>query len=105
VHTEDENCDDHECSFPRHQLDEYEEAFSWVNSAGIHLNEQDDTIDLAISLGDPRGAFIMRLYRTANGQIRMEVPYPEQGFLHLPLRELGRGVYAVNETEPKEVSE
>lgn len=103
-HDGDENCDDHDCSFP-HDLINDPEAFSWVNGASIRLKEESDQIDLAISIGDPRGAFVMSLYRTADGQIRMEVPHPEDGFLHLPLRQLGRALYAVNETEPKENSE
>jgi hypothetical protein len=101
VHTGDENCDDHDCSFP-HELTEHEEAFSWVNSASIHLDEEKDQIDLAISLGDPRGAFVMRVYRMPDGQIRMEVPHPKDWFLHLPLRPMGQGGYVVNETEPEE---
>ena len=93
-----------ECSLV-HDLVNEPQPFTWVNGASIHIDEEEDQIDLAISIGDPRGAFVMRLYRTRDGQIRMEVPYPKAGFLHLPLRQLGPGVYAVNETEPKETSE
>lgn len=103
-HEEDEEAHSDDCVLP-HDLTEHEEAFSWVNSASIHLDEEKDQIDLAISLGDPRGAFVMRVYRMPDGQIRMEVPHPENWFLHLPLRPMGQGGYVVNETEPKETSE
>lgn len=102
-HDEDETCTD-ECSLV-HDLVHEPQPFTWVNGASIRLNEDSDQIDLAISIGDPRGAFVMSLFRTADGQIRMEVPHPDDGFLHLPLRQLGRALYAVNETEPKEESE
>jgi hypothetical protein len=118
---DDEECVQAECS-AGHDCDEVEDPvaepcqrthdlvndpqpFTWVNGASIRLNEESDQIDLAISIGDPRGAFVMSLFRTRDGQIRMEVPHPEDGFLHLPLRQLGRALYAVNETEPKEKSE
>jgi hypothetical protein len=99
VHTGDENCDDHECSFP-HDLAKTTEPFSWVNHASILIDEEKDQVDLAISLGDPRGAFVMRLYRDSrDGRIRMEVPHPEGMFLHAPLKPmLSPGGYIVNES-------
>lgn len=102
VHTGDENCDDHACEYGGHDLVEEDEPLSWANSAGLHFNESKDQIDLSISLGDPRGAFVMSVFRLPNGQIRMEVPHPKDGFLHLPLRQIGTAVYIVNETAPEE---
>jgi hypothetical protein len=93
---------DHEHCVCHHDLVNEAEPFSWVNSAGIHFDEAKDQIDLSISLGDPRGAFVMSVFRLPNGQIRMEVPHPEDGFLHLPLRQIGTAVYIVNETLPEE---
>jgi hypothetical protein len=104
VHTGDDNCDDHDCSFP-HDLDNDPEPFSWVNSAGLHFDESKDQIDLSISLGDPRGAFVMRLRRDDDGRIYMEVPHPEELFLHLPLKPVNdpaRGFYIVNEHKESE---
>lgn len=108
---EDEECADTECSTGHdcdevepteepcvftHHLVEETEPLSWVNSVGIHFNEEADQIDLSISLGDPRGAFVMRVYRTDKG-LRMGVPHPNDSVLHLPLREINDGFYAVNE--------
>lgn len=97
VHTGDDNCDDHECSFP-HDLVNDPQPLTWLNSAAIHLDEEQDQVQLSISLGDPRGAFVMSLRRDKeDGRIYMEVPHPENWFLHLPLKPLSRGFYAVNE--------
>lgn len=96
VHTGDENCDDHECSFP-HDLAKVTEPFSWANEVRVVLDEEKDQVELAISIGDIRGAFVMRLYRDTHGAIRMEVPYPGKGGLHMPLRQLNEGFYGVNE--------
>lgn len=91
VHTGEDN----DCEFP-HDLAEEDEPLSWVNSAGIHIDEAADQVDVHISVGDPRGGFVMRMYRTEEGKVRMEVPHPEQGLLHEPLREINpRGVYEV----------
>lgn len=90
-----EEPDEEECWFA-HDLVEEDEPLSWVNSAGIHIDEEADQVDVTVSVGDPRGAFVMRLYRAEDGKVRMEVPHPEQGFLHEPLREINpRGVYEV----------
>lgn len=96
VHTGDDNCDDHDCSFP-HDLAKNTEPFSWANEVRVVLDEEKDQVELAISIGDIRGAFVMRLYRNTDGAIRMEVPYPGKGGLHLPLRYLNEGFYGVNE--------
>lgn len=96
VHTGEENCDDHDCSFP-HDLVKTTEPFSWANEVRVVLDEEKDQVELAISIGDIRGAFVMRLYRNTDGAIRMEVPHPGKGGLHMPLRYLNEGFYGVNE--------
>jgi hypothetical protein len=94
VHIGDENCDDHDCEFGGHDLVEEAEPLSWVNSAAIDFDEASDKVTVSISVGDPRGAFVMSIYRTEEG-LRMGVPRPNDLFLHMPLREINDGFYAV----------
>jgi hypothetical protein len=96
VHTGEENCDDHDCSFP-HDVVKHIVPFGWVNDVRVVIDEARDQIELGISIGDERGAFVMRLYRNDAGAIRMEVPYPGKSSLHMPLRKLNEGFYGVNE--------
>lgn len=91
VHTGDENCDDHGCEYPGHDLVSEEEPLAWVNSAGIEISEDKNQVDVWISVGDPRGAFLMRMYKTEEGTIRMEVPYPGEPFAHMPLAPVHEG--------------
>lgn len=98
VHTGDENCDDHGCEYAGHDLVSEEEPLAWVNSAGIHIDEENNRVDVSISVGDPRGAFVMRLYKDRDGGIYMEVPYPGEPWAHMPLapvNEGSRGFYIV----------
>ena len=75
---------------------------SWCNGAGVEIKA--DSVDVWISLGDPRGAFVMRAermrYTDHDGrkvdEIRLSVPHPSAGWLHLPLTPLGsEGHYKV----------
>lgn len=68
---------------------------TWVKSASIDPNPDDDSITVAVSVGDPRGAFCMYLRKTPDGRILMDVPHPEQSGLHLPLTQIMPGVYRV----------
>ena len=69
---------------------------AWCNSAGIHLDTADDSVTVAISTGDPRGAFTMTIRRNLDGQIVMHVPHPSDGSLHEPLTPHHDGTYLVN---------
>lgn len=100
VHTGDENCDDHGCEYAGHDVVAEEEPLAWVNSAGVHLDEDKNRVDVTVSVGDPRGAFVMSLYKDNDGRVYMEVPYPEKPWLHAelkPVHESSRGFFIVNE--------
>jgi Zn ribbon nucleic-acid-binding protein len=84
---------------------------AWVNSAGISVS--DDEIVLRVSVGDPRGAFVMRLervnYRPADSdgteapELRLSVPTPADGMPHMGLVPLGSaGYYRIVPSESPE---
>lgn len=75
---------------------------SWVNSAGVHLNEGEDSVTVTISVGDPRGAFaftVRRIPADADGELAgrllMHTPYPGQSSPHMPVKELHPGTYVI----------
>lgn len=54
-----DTCDGH--GFLPHQREPM--PLSWCNSAGIHLDEEQDQVTVTISVGDPRGAFAFTVGR------------------------------------------
>jgi hypothetical protein len=54
----------------------------------------DDSVTVAISIDDPRGAFTMTVHRsTENGQLYLTVPHPQDGLPHMRLTEARPGFY------------
>lgn len=77
-------------------------ALTWVNSAGIHLNEGDDSVTVTISVGDLRGAFaftVRRIPADADselaGRLIMHMPYPGEGSPHMATKELHPGTLLI----------
>lgn len=66
---------------------------SWVNSASIDLREGYDEVTVSISVGDPRGAFVMTIRRTDDGRMFMHVPYENMPCPHMPLTHLHGGTF------------
>lgn len=66
---------------------------SWVNSASIDLRESHDEVTVSISVGDPRGAFVMTIRRTDDGRMFMHVPYENMSYPHMPLTRLHGGTF------------
>lgn len=74
----------------------------WCNSAGIDIRE--DAVSVKVSVGDPRGAFVMNVARvkTRDGEkkLRLTVPHPEDSFPHMGLRPLASpGYYEIVDSE------
>lgn len=67
--------------------------FHWINSASIHV--ENDHVDVTISVGDPRGAFVMRLERHSDGELRLSVPHERMALPHMPLQQRGPGFFKV----------
>lgn len=92
------NCDQDGVAGPH---DPERVPLSWVNSAGITLDESADTVSVRISVGDPRGAFVLSVehltYTDDEGvehdELRLSLPSPEDGFLHMPLTALASPGY------------
>jgi hypothetical protein len=72
-----------------------------VNSAAIHVEEKEhcDRISLTVSVGDPRGAFVMAVeHDRETGELRLSVPHPNEGGFgpHAPMEPLASpGYYRV----------
>lgn len=77
------------------------DPLSWANSVSVDMNPEDDAITVAISTGDPRGAFTMTIRRipddapTNAGALVMSVPYPEDSTPHESLHQIRPGAYMV----------
>jgi hypothetical protein len=72
-------------------------AGSFANSARIYVDEHDE-VGVTISVGDPRGAFVMRVHRSeADGQLYLSVPHPSDGMPHMNLTEVRPGFYKIGD--------
>ena len=67
----------------------------WLNSAKVWVSPEKEEISLTVSVGDPRGCFVLTLYRNSEGILHMRTPHPEDSLLHLPLTETMPGTYRV----------
>jgi hypothetical protein len=71
----------------------------YFNGAGVDVREDQGEIDVWISVGDPRGAFVMRLELVEmddGPELRLSVPHPGMPFLHMPLTKLAsEGYYRI----------
>lgn len=67
---------------------------NWVNSASIHARPDRDEIQVTISVGDPRGAFVMTVERREDG-LYLSVPHPGEDMGHMPLTERSAGWFKI----------
>lgn len=72
----------------------------WCNGAGVISRE--DSVQVWISTGDPRGAFCMTIYCASNGELRMELPYEGMGFSHEDLEKINDGLLLISRTRSDE---
>jgi hypothetical protein len=99
IESYDGNCEVR-ISNPAAENGSYEEedegvTLEWFNSARICVDSEEGRVTLLVSVADPRGAFAMELWKDDDGNIRMNVPHPEDSLLHAPLEERGPGNYMV----------
>lgn len=76
------------------------QTFGWANSARISLDARDNAITVAISTGDPHGAFTMTIRRMPDGspdagRLIMHLPHPGDGMAHEKLTELHPGTFLI----------
>lgn len=62
----------------------------WVNSASINARPDRDEIQVSISVGDPRGAFVMTVERR-DGVLYLSVPHAGMSLPHAPMEERSPG--------------
>lgn len=71
---------------------------AWCNSAAISVDDADDSVSVSISVGDPRGAFVMTVRRVEGDDgagLVLSVPDPSDGFLHMPLKSIHDGYFRI----------
>lgn len=79
-------------------------ALNWVNHAGVSVNEEEDSVTVHISVGDPRGAFtftVRRIPADADnelaGRLIMHLPYPGEPLPHAKLTDSHTGTYIIGD--------
>lgn len=72
----------------------------WCNGAGIISDN--DSVRVWISTGDPRGAFVMTIYRCKNGEMRIELPYEGMGLAHEEIEKINDGLLLISRTKTHE---
>lgn len=72
-----------------------EGPLSWLNSARITTNADEDSVSCLVSVGDPRGAFCMTVRRLPDGRIVLHLPHPGEGMPHLTTQQLHEGTLVV----------
>jgi hypothetical protein len=97
--TESKDCE--ACATTGHGAHDWQaDAHDWVNSAGISTTE--DSVSVRISVGDPRGAFVMSVTRGDDGELRLSLPSPADGMAHMGLVPLSPGYFRIVPSESPE---
>lgn len=68
---------------------------SWLNSARVTTDPQDDAVHCVVSVADPRGGFCFTVRRLSDGRIVLHCPYPGEAMLHANLAELHPGTFVI----------
>jgi hypothetical protein len=71
------------------------EGLSWLNSARIFAEPSKDRVQLTVSIGDPRGCFVMEVRRDIDGRIVIHLPHPGEGMPHMFTAEVHPGTLIV----------
>lgn len=71
---------------------------AWLNSARVVLDEDNDTVSVHISAGDPNGAFAMDIRRTPDGTMILTVPHAGTIAPHMFMREIHTGAFEISAT-------
>lgn len=68
---------------------------TWLNSARITTDPEDDAVHCLVSVGDPRGAFCFTVRRTPDGTLLLHLPHPGEGMAHESTRQICEGTLEV----------
>ena len=67
----------------------------WFNSARINVDPDKEEVTCAVSVGDPRGAFVFTIRRTPDGTLLIHTPYPGESLPHMRTKQLHKGTLEV----------
>jgi hypothetical protein len=67
---------------------------TWLNSAAINPDPDENSVTVTLSVGDPRGAFAMTL-RKVDDKIYLHLPHQDMPSPHMPLSLVTPGTYRV----------
>lgn len=56
---------------------------TWLNSARIVTNPENDEVSCLVSVGDPRGAFCFTVRRLSDGRLVIHTPHPGETMAHM----------------------
>ena len=88
--------------------DYQEHPAGWFNSAAIRVYP-DGEVRFALSIGDPRGALVVRAWRDGEGRVVLEFPQPGDSLPHVDLERVSENrvrtvhAFSAGEPEPPEV--
>jgi len=68
----------------------------WLNSARITTDPEDDAVRCAVSVGDPRGAFVFTVRRLSDGRLVIHVPHPGESTPHVETSQMHEGTLLVS---------
>lgn len=68
---------------------------TWLNSARITTDPEDDAVHCVVSVGDPRGGFCFTVRRTPKGVLLIHMPTPGERLPHMDTEEHHPGTLIV----------
>ena len=71
------------------------EPLSWLNSARVTADRDEDAVHCVVSIGDPRGGFWFTVRRLTDGRIVIHTPHPGETMAHYPTADLHPGTLLV----------
>lgn len=97
---DDLNCpelEDQDGNVQRHALESL--PLTWANNAGIRLDDDEDSVTVSISVGDPRGAFTFTVRRVPEGEyagmLMMHLPHEGEPMPHAKITEIHPGTFVI----------
>lgn len=73
---------------------------TWLNSARIVTDPEEDSVTCLVSVGDPRGAFAFTVRRLPDGRLVIHTPYPGQCLPHMDTKQHAPGSLLVGHNTP-----
>ena len=70
---------------------------TWLNSARITTDPDDDAVHCVVSVGDPRGGFCFTVRRMPDGRLVIHTPRPGEPLPHMETQERRPGTIEVSD--------